>query len=304
MHIETLIFDNEQDWLSARVRDVTSTEVAALFGLSKYATLYELWHRKRNQEQLSLTDNDDMKLGRYLQDGIAKFYGEKYGWKVRPMAGVYKRIPDLRLAASYDFEVNCPERGLGILEIKKVRYNIYKTEWLEGEATSDIELQSQTQMLVGNYQWCAIAPLVGGNASELLYRKPDLELQESIKAEVANFWQTVDNNAEPLPVMPDDADYIIKQHKVVNDKLEVDLSTNNQLQELITRYRVAGEAKRDAEQAMKVVKAEILPLIGAAAKVKCGDFKILAGRIEAEIKAHTRRYRNFRVLGKKGEESV
>ena len=41
---------SEQAWLQQRAKDVTSTEVSALFGLSPYMTEFELWHRKANAE--------------------------------------------------------------------------------------------------------------------------------------------------------------------------------------------------------------------------------------------------------------
>lgn len=39
---ETIHHDTEEAWLAARKRDVTSTESAALFGMSPYLTAFEL----------------------------------------------------------------------------------------------------------------------------------------------------------------------------------------------------------------------------------------------------------------------
>ena len=46
--IETIPYTTEAAWLAARTHDLTSTEIAALFGCSPYLTKFELWHRKHD----------------------------------------------------------------------------------------------------------------------------------------------------------------------------------------------------------------------------------------------------------------
>ena len=46
MATEVIAFRSEQEWLDLRKKDITSTDVAALFNLSPYKTEFELYHEK------------------------------------------------------------------------------------------------------------------------------------------------------------------------------------------------------------------------------------------------------------------
>ena len=45
MTIQTIEIQNQHQWLTERAKDVTSTEVSALFGLSAYLSEFELFHQ-------------------------------------------------------------------------------------------------------------------------------------------------------------------------------------------------------------------------------------------------------------------
>ena len=57
-------YKTEAEWLKLRESDVTSSDVAALFGESPYTTEFELYHRKKNGLALAWEDNDRAKWGR------------------------------------------------------------------------------------------------------------------------------------------------------------------------------------------------------------------------------------------------
>ena len=97
---QSIISNNEQEWLALRLEDITSTEVSALFNLSPYQTEFELWHRKKNKEIVTIEANQRMKWGTRLQDSIARGIAEDNGWNVRRM-DEYVRIPELRIGSSF-----------------------------------------------------------------------------------------------------------------------------------------------------------------------------------------------------------
>jgi predicted phage-related endonuclease len=96
--------ENEAAWHALRCLDVTSTESAALFGMSPYATAFEIWHRKREATPLVIEAEGRMLWGQRLQDVIARGVAEDYGVKVRKMTG-YQRIEEIRMGSSFDFEI-------------------------------------------------------------------------------------------------------------------------------------------------------------------------------------------------------
>ena len=77
--IETIIPEDNKHWLQLRTRDVTSTEVSALFGLNPWMTEFELWHNKKSQAVIEIEDNERMKWGRRLEDPIAQGVAEDTG---------------------------------------------------------------------------------------------------------------------------------------------------------------------------------------------------------------------------------
>jgi predicted phage-related endonuclease len=83
---------DEAAWLAARAVDLTSTEVATLYGLNPYSTLFETWHRKKAGEAVQRTDTDRMKWGRRLEAVVALGVAEDLGWKAEPRK-IYQRIP-------------------------------------------------------------------------------------------------------------------------------------------------------------------------------------------------------------------
>ena len=93
-----------EEWLELRKRDITSTDVAALFGLSPYKTAFGLWQSKRPEYVEDFEETTRIKWGTRLQDAIAVGVAEDEGWTVR-RRNVYSRLPALRLGASFDFEI-------------------------------------------------------------------------------------------------------------------------------------------------------------------------------------------------------
>src|SRR3990167_4888783 len=180
------------EWLELRTKDITSTEIGALFGFSPYLTAFELWHRKKEGLVVSIDENERMKWGTRLQDSIANGIAQDNVWKVRRM-DEYIRIPSLKIGSSFDFSIECETNGL--LEIKNVDSLAFKDGWLvDGdniEAPPHIELQGQHQLLVSGRQYAYIGALVGGNTVKLIRRQVDEAIHAKIKTAAADFWKSI-----------------------------------------------------------------------------------------------------------------
>ena len=61
MSIETIQIQDRDQWLAERVKDVTSTEVSALYGLNPYKSEFELFHEKRDGQIVQIQQNERMK---------------------------------------------------------------------------------------------------------------------------------------------------------------------------------------------------------------------------------------------------
>lgn len=320
--IRTTIHPESEDaWLGLRVNDLTSTDIAALFGLSPYKTHFELFHEKKAGERGAFTDNDRAKWGRRLEATVAAGIAEDQDWNVRPMKE-YMRLPDERIGCSFDFRVLAPTRHApqedgsaiaeyngdtdddAILEIKTVDFLAFRDGWLieDGfiEAPPHIEIQVQHQMLVSGLRRAFIGVMVGGNRIEVIERIADDQVHAGILARAAQFWQSIDAGIAPDPVMPDDADAVIALNQYAAPGKLMDARGNPELVALLAEYERIGKEGRKLDDERKVMKADLLQLIGDHEKVIADGFTISAGMVgPASVSYEREGYRNFRVFAKK-----
>ena len=220
MSIEIIQPNDEKQWLELRTKDITSTEVSALFGISPYMTKFELWHRKHRGEVVKFDPNERMKWGTRLQDAIAAGIAEENKWSVMRMTE-YIRDPELRAGASFDFSLDTYESENsepGLLEIKNVDSLQFKNGWTQDdegniEAPLHIEIQVQHQLMVSQRQFAYIGALVGGNKLVLIKRTRDENVIRRIREVIAEFWGTIEANIPPSPDFEKDADFIKDLYK-------------------------------------------------------------------------------------------
>lgn len=279
MTTEIIVPSNQEHWLAMRKLDVTSTESAALFGMSPYMTHFDLWHRKCTGIVPEFKTNDRMDWGNRLEAAIAYGIAEEQGWEVKPMKE-YLRDPDLRMGSSFDFVIT----NLGEpvhLEIKNVDYLAFRDGWIEHddsniEAPEHIEMQVQHQMAVSGFKRAFIGAFIGGNRGVVIERLRDEDVIAAIKAKVADFWCTVDAGIEPDPVMPGDAEVLIRLNQYAKPGKVLDASADDVLAELIERYKLAAAAEKNASEDKDVAKAEIFKHIADAEKVLTGSWTVSA----------------------------
>lgn len=308
--LETIHPKDERAWLELRVKDITSSEVAALFGISPYLTAFELWHRKKEGNVVDANWNERMKWGIRLQDSIAKGIAEDNGWTVRRM-DEYMTDTVLRIGSSFDYEVSIGESSeKGILEIKNVDGLIYRDQWLENddgtvEAPPHIEIQIQHQLAVSGYPFAILAPLINGNKVVLIKRTPDPKIIDAIKAKIVQFWQSIEKNTPPPPDFRADADFISKLYQYAEPGRVLDAQGDAEIASLVAEYKKAQEIEKEAGIQKDAAKAKLLTKIGEAEKVLGDGFSITAGVVgEAEISYVRKSYRNFRVNFPRGKKNV
>ena len=292
---------SEEHWLEMRTKVITSTEVSALFGISPYTTMFELWHRKKEQNYVKLEANERMELGTALQDSIAKHIAKKQGWSIRRMEE-FIFDDETRIGASFDFMItDNAEGGSCLLEIKNVDGLVYKNDWIpsdEGQPQSPlhIEIQVQMEMLVSGVNACYIGACIGGNHIEIIKRTADSKVQQAILVKCAEFWKSIADGTDPPPVFPDDAKFITSLYNLAQPGTSVDISTDQDLSVLAMDYRELGEAIKEAEAKRETIKAKMLMAIGQAEKAIGSGYKISAGMTEGKhIEFDRAAFRNFRI---------
>jgi putative phage-type endonuclease len=282
MNIERISTETDEQWLELRQRDITSTEISALFGCSPYMTPFELWQRKHKNIRLELDPNERMAWGLRLQDAIAQGLKEEHGWDMRRI-NQYFRLPEHRLGSSFDYRGKTELLFGGFLvEIKNVDGLVFRNDWPNGEAPLHIEIQLQHQLLVSGLDRGYIAALVGGNKMHLIERLADPKVHEQILARSAEFWKSVDLNEEPSPDWVADSDFIMELYKRTAPGLTIPATL--EVTELAMRHKLFLDQESEAEAQKKGIKAQIVAQIGEAEKVKGPNFTISAKQKENGVR--------------------
>jgi putative phage-type endonuclease len=297
---ETIKPESDEHWLQLRIKNINSTEVSALFGLSPYLTEYELWHQKKDGVVIRIEENERMKWGKRLEKAIAEGIAKDERWTVEPFKE-YLSISDLRLGSSFDFLAN----GKTILEIKNVDGMAFKDGWkVEDEnieAPVHIELQVQHQLLVSGLDEAYIGALIGGNKTVLIKRVADKKIQDDILEKCEAFWKSIDENNEPKPDFRRDASFIISMYQKTEEGKVLDKVGDAEFDELARDYKfLSGQIKElDADKA--ALKAQMVILAGDAEKVNGGDWTLSMKMIKDCVVPESVRngHRDFRINWKK-----
>lgn len=295
MNREIKIFDNDEDWLDARLRDITSTECAALFGESKYLSPYKLWHSKKNGLMKRGRNSERMEWGIRLQDAIAKGIAEDHGFKIEPMPE-YIRIPELRIASSFDYKIG----GDTIFEIKNVGADSFKSWWVfddeNAAAPPHIELQVQHQLAVSGYRLAYIGALIGGNKPVLLRRERNEKLINEIFERTKRFWESVDSGVAPDPDLEIDSATVAEIYSKFVPALEC--PADEEVNKLVSEYKRLSGLEQDTQKRRSIVKAKILLRIGENEKVRGNGYTIMRGTVPPKTITYERKgYSSFRICG-------
>lgn len=271
MSIQSIPFTDKQSWLKERVKDITSTEVSALFGLSPYSTEFELFHQKKDGVIVLIDENERMAWGNRLEESIALEAAERNGWTVRPFKE-YIRNTEHKIGSSFDFQITSLEQP-AILEVKNVDSIQFARNWIERddgevEAPEHIEIQVQHQMLVSGIDTAFICALVGGNRLVVVKRVADKEIHQAIIAKVKEFWGRVEANNAPGVDYEKDAQYLIKTLYASADENSVmDATDNDLINDLISQYNNAKKEEKNQANKATAIKAQILEAVGTHSKV-------------------------------------
>lgn len=292
-----LKFETEAEWLAQKAKDVTSTEIAALFGLDPYKSRLKLWHEKKGNVELDdISDSPFAKWGRRLQIPVAKGICEDEGWVGHDLSLMYARSPNIRLGASFDVLAFMRAGFSKMLEVKVSDQFREEDGWLADEAPVQYEFQIQTQLHLAmpeepSLKGGIIGTLGRRQSVKLYHRDYDAALGLMIENEVADFWESVESNNPPAPDYSMDADLLERVRGPLRAGDVINLSDNPRARDLVTAYGILEEQADELKaklkpytEGMKNVKTELLHMIGRNERAIIGDFQIGAREQAVEDK--------------------
>lgn len=310
-------FTTEKEWLEARKQDVTSTELAALMGMSEYKTRLKLWMIKAGKMEDDFEESAPSIWGSRLQNAVGVGIAEDNGWECFDLTGYYLRDEESRIGASMDMRVICSQRGPGLLEVKTTGYFQEENGWEKTRAPIDYEFQLQGQVNLAIQEgqeigWGCIGALDGRKSTRLYHRIPDAALWALIKEEVAKFWHSIKIDEPPAPDYAADGELIRMMQGSVNVGQNISLTGSNRAHELIQSYHeirntltLSDAANTTLKSDAEKIKNELHHMMGKAEVALIGDYRISAGETFIEERLQQGySYRRFDVkkLNRKGNK--
>lgn len=108
---------NSPEWHAERLQRIGGSEVAAIFGISKWATPLSVWREKTKREESSFNPRWEMEIGSHMESKIAKTWADEVGCTLFEVPYMYDKEKPWR-AASLDRVCVFPGHSPQGVEIK------------------------------------------------------------------------------------------------------------------------------------------------------------------------------------------
>ena len=252
---------SREDWLSYRKLGIGGSDVAAIMGISPFATIRDLYNDKLGIEPLTNEEESNWvakEVGHRLEDLVAEIFSKKTGLTVFPVRKMFRHPLYPFMLADVDFFIIFPDGSYGILECKTCNYNA-RNKWDDGGIPEHYVLQVRHYLSVMNMDKAYIACLYGNNENEFVIRpiERDMMEEEEIIAQEEYFWKEyVEKQAEPpFNGKPDLILASIRKYGGYADKElpEIEISTLNSVD--LEKYLTLSEEKSQLEKRKKEIEA-------------------------------------------------
>lgn len=259
---------DREEWLKARRRLITASEVPAILGVAPGAA--KVWAEKKGwiaPVDLSVNDPGFIEMGHALEPTIAELYAKKTGRKIRRAQFLLQSKKYPWLGATLDYEIFEDSDGSPVfppapLECKSTGN---AENWPnKGEPSAKYQVQNQVQMLVTGASWGAISAVIG--QPYLHHKYADFVRDERaisiIVRKTKEFFDSLQND-EP-PEFPLDSSRATKE---AMDAVAVMAGSAVKLPESAVvwskQLKAAEEAKSSAERTINQIRNQLSTAIGA-----------------------------------------
>lgn len=231
---------------------IGSTDSAAIIGVSKWKTAYQVWVDKTQPQPERGEPTIPQWMGLALQKPLLSRYASETGRSVRPVSKQYSHPVHKFIKTHID--------GLAedrIVEIKTARSNHGWTD----QPPIDYWIQVQHQMLVLGMDKCDVYALIGGYETLLYTVDKNDEFCDGLVEALVAFW-----NNHVLTGIPPEVDaseaasaFLVDRHPRDNGLVKVATPEQEVLADL---YRKAKSEEKLATEQVKLLRNRLCEIIG------------------------------------------
>ncbi|TCB16107.1 YqaJ viral recombinase family protein [Acinetobacter sp. ANC 5045] len=256
-----------QAWLESRRLGIGGSDVAAILGLSKYKSPYQLWLDKTSRSELEDSQSEAAYWGNTLEDIVAKEYAKRNGVKVQRVNATIAHPEHDWMRANIDRAIINPEIAGNvrikdgklttdrILECKTANQYLAKL-WgdEQTESVPDYYLtQCQWYMGITGASFCGLGVLIGGQKFRTYEIQFDAELFEMLIEQCSQFWhEHVLSDVPPAPTTFDDV-----LHRWAKHNPDQSVEADDELAQIITEYKELNSNIKEATTELDQLKLQI-----------------------------------------------
>lgn len=243
-----------EQFLADRMTGIGGSDVAAILGLSKWRTPYQVWEEKTGRKK-SDKDSEILHFGNVLEQVVADEFAARRGVKVQKRNQMFRSEKHPELIANIDRYIV----GGGVLECKTADKF---TRHLWGDSASDdvpeyYLTQVQHYMHVTGWHEGYLAVLIGGNEYRDYEIPYDVELAEYCAARCSEFWNNYVAKDVPPPLTA--ADDLSNAFQWVSGST---ITATPEIETLIEKIKELKSAKKEAETLEAELSAQVKIFIG------------------------------------------
>jgi putative phage-type endonuclease len=275
-------------WHELRSKHIGASEVAALFDMSPFTTLWQLWMEKSGKlPPEDLSGNKSVQAGTFLESGIANWAAHRWDMKIEKVVDYYTADDCPGMGASLDFQTD----GGHPVEIK---WSARGDGWeYEGDtitcAPDNYVLQVLHQMACTGAEYGWLIALLRNEPRRMKIPRSE-DVISKIKSEVAKFWDSIRAGQEPPVDFDRDGDAVVRLLDFVPMS---DITLGDEHAHLFQKYLDNAAIEKEAKAKKEEAKTELLTLSIEEMKkhntsqdravVKCGDRKLSISTVKASV---------------------
>lgn len=199
---QKLVCKTRDEWRAERRRGIGATDIAAITGISPWATSYDVWRDKRGE--LPDVDSPAMMAGRLFEDGVARWFELETGQIVvknsaADFLAISTKNPVLRCSPDRLYRRR-QSKELGLLECKTCRKPL-DPEALPPQYIAQVQWQmGVTGIHCATLAWCAAG--IDFGYAEIRF---DPEYYAEMESTALEWWaRYMEGGETPPPMTADD----------------------------------------------------------------------------------------------------
>lgn len=288
---------NRTEWLKGRQSYIGGSDVAAILGLSRWKTAFDVWLSKTGEIDEPEEEPKHFVRGRFLERAISDWYADKFNVKLAHTDPFHTYPgPEPWMSASVDATV-LPGEGVEEeygLECKSARSDELWGKSGTDKTPVDVQIQCYWYMAcTGMKRWDVAALFTLSDDFRHYTLHQDPEVERNIVDRCRAWWQhhVVEGHKPSIDGSEGASDYLKKKFPSPRKPLRAAMTA--EISQAV-EYKRIGAQIRDLERARKSIKNQLAESIGSAEGFYWGGGKATYRLVET--KSYTVRPKSYRKL--------